>query len=294
MQTTGLELITVIIVTYNSASCLQQAASNLSKFPNIILVDNASQDDIRVVHQQSLPHAKLIRLSENRGFGAANNAALMQLQTPFALLLNPDCTLSVCSVLKLLEVATVFPQAAIVAPQVSRPDGTAEISYRWPARVWMSKGPAADALCSVGFVTGAVMLLRISSFRDVGFFDEAFFLYYEDEDLCYRLFKAKRSILLTPEAQAVHASRSSVKDGFPWRSEYIRGFHHAQSKLIFEAKHGSRSVVQGLRLRVLILAMLSLPLRILWPQPRYLVRLSGRIGGMLAWSSKATPSNTES
>lgn len=276
----------MVIVTYNSAHCIRQHASSLSSFANIVLVDNASQDDIAIAQQQCLPHAQLIRLPANRGFGAANNIALHQLQTPFALLLNPDCTMTEVAALTLLRTAIAFPQAAIVAPQISRPNGALEVSYRWPARLWVSKGPAAQALCSVGFVTGAAMLIRMSEMQDIGFFDEDYFLYYEDDDLCQRLFKAKRSMLIEPQAHAVHAARSSVKEGFPWRSEYIRGFHHAQSKLIFELKHGQSAAIQSLRLRVLLLAVIGLPLRVLWPQPRYVVRAIGRICGLIAWRSK--------
>lgn len=287
MQASGLEQITVVIVTYNSAHCIRLAAQSLIEFPNIVVVDNGSNDGISSAVQQCLPQAQLIRLPENRGFGAANNVALKQLQTPFALLLNPDCSLTAHSAMALLETALQFPEAAIVAPQVSRPDGTLELSYRWPARLWISKGPAAQAICSVGFATGAAMLFRLSEFEGIGFFDESYFLYYEDDDLCYRLFKAGRSILIAPHADAIHASRSSVKEGFPWHSEYIRGYHHAQSKLIYEYKHGLPAAVQGLRWRVLGLALLSFPLRILWPQPRYIVRLIGRISGLLAWRSYA-------
>ncbi len=287
MRSPDLDQITVVIVTYNSAHCIRQLASSLNGFAHIVLVDNASQDDIASAQQQCLAHAQLIRLPANRGFGAANNIALRQLQTPFALLLNPDCTLTKAAALSLLNTAIAFPQAAIVAPQIARPNGSLEISYRWPARLWVSKGPAAQAVCSVGFVSGAAMLLRISAIQNVGLFDEDYFLYYEDDDLCQRLFKAKRSMLIEPQAHAVHAARSSVKEGFPWRSEYIRGYHHAQSKLIFELKHGLPSAVQGLRLRVLLLAVISLPLRLLWPQPRYVVRLIGRICGLIAWRTNS-------
>lgn len=284
MQPTDLHQITVIIVTYNSAHCVRQLASNLVNFPHIILVDNASRDDIALAQQECLPQAKLICLKTNRGFGAANNVALLQTQTPFALLVNPDCSITAQAALQLLRTAEEFPLAAIVAPQVLRPNGSLEISYRWPARYWQSKGAQAQALCCVGFVTGAAMLLRVCIFRGIGFFDEDFFLYYEDDDLCMRVFDAKHNILLEPRATAIHAARQSVKEGFPWRSEYIRGFHHAQSKLIFESKHGRKERVSAYRAQLFMLALLSIPLRILWPQPRYAVRLWGRVIGLLTWS----------
>jgi N-acetylglucosaminyl-diphospho-decaprenol L-rhamnosyltransferase len=279
--------VTAVVVTYNSAHCLPDLAKSLASFKHITIVDNGSQDTIDSAVRQHLPQAQLIRLLRNQGFGTANNVALKQAlqgrKTPFALLLNPDCQLTDGALLQLMDTAQNHPTAAVVAPQISRPDGSLEISYRWPQGLWSSSGPAAQGVCCVGFVSGAVMLLRLSAFEDIGFFDEDFFLYYEDEDLCTRLFKAKRAMVIDPQACAVHASRSSVKEGFPWRSEYIRGFHHAQSKLIYERKHGQAQRVQALRLRVLLLALLTFPFRLLWPQPRYLVRLIGRIAGLVRY-----------
>ncbi len=283
MNAPGLDQITVVIVTFNSAHCLRTRSTHLNGFAQLVIVDNGSQDDIFETCEQYLPNAQLIRLQKNLGFGAANNIALRDLRTPFALLLNPDCELTPDTAQILLNAAEQFPEAALLVPQIVRPDGTPEISYRWPSRRWVSRGPAAQGMCCVGFATGAAMLLRAENFSSVGFFDEDYFLYYEDEDLCQRLFKAGCGIIVVPHAFATHASRSSVKEGFPWRSEYIRGFHHAQSKLIFETKHGHVSHVQTLRLRVLMLAMLSLPVRLLWPQPRYLIRLIGRIAGLLRY-----------
>jgi N-acetylglucosaminyl-diphospho-decaprenol L-rhamnosyltransferase len=276
-------LVTVIIVTHQSAHCLKAQSSLLAQFANVMIVDNASQDGIAEAVRLHLPNAQLITLPSNMGFGYANNVALQKVQTPFALLLNPDCTMEQQAVSALLDAADKFPEAALLAPQVKRPGGQLETSYRWPSRCWVSRGQAADGTCCVGFVTGACMLLRMHMYAQTGFFDEGFFLYYEDEDLCERVFRTKANIIVVPQATAIHVSRSSVKEGFPWRSEYIRGFHHAQSKLIFQAKHGDASRIQWLRMRVLLLALLGVPLRMLWPQPRYLVRLLGRIAGLLRY-----------
>jgi hypothetical protein len=117
--------------------------------------------------------------------------------------------------------------------------GQAEVNYRWPHTLWASRGPAAEGPACVGFVCGAAMLFRMDRFAAVGFFDEHFFLYYEDDDLCLRLFEARLPMVVVPSIQALHRSRGSVKGRAPWKSEYVRGFHHAQSKLIFEHKHGT-------------------------------------------------------
>ena len=272
--------LTVITVTFNSSHCIPALVSCLSGLPNVIAVDNASDDSTLLTIQKLLPKATLVRNHHNLGFGAANNRALASVTTPYALLLNPDCLPTPDFFKGMLQAAENFPDAAIIAPHLMRRDGTPEVSYRWPATHWNSKGPKADGPCCVGFVCGAVMLLNMDVMKDIGFFDETFFLYYEDEDLCQRAFLHGKQIVLVPEVKITHLSRGSVKGPNPLKSEFIRGYHHAQSKLVFERKYFG--VAHGLRLRwmTLLLALLTLVPRLLLPQPRYLARLIGRIVGL--------------
>ena len=272
--------VTVVVVTYNIAHCLPGLSSGLQTMHNIIVVDNASDDDLQTQLPLTLPQATLLRNARNLGFGAANNRALAQVQTPYALLLNPDCLPTKEFLDGLLQAAADFPDAAILAPHLIRRNGTPEVSYRWPSTHWVSKGPKADGPCCVGFVCGAVMLLNMDVMKRIGFFDETFFLYYEDEDLCQRVFLAGQQIVLVPELEITHLSRGSVKGPNPLKSEFIRGYHHAQSKLVFERKYFGAALAARLRWKTLLLALLTLALRLLLPQPRYLARLVGRIAGL--------------
>jgi hypothetical protein len=124
------------------------------------------------------------------------------------------------------------------------------------------------------------MLLNMDVMKRIGFFDETFFLYYEDEDLCQRVFLAGEQIVVVPDVEITHLSRGSVKGPNPLKSEFIRGYHHAQSKLVFERKYFGAALSARLRCKTLLLALLTLVLRLLLPQPRYLARLLGRIVGL--------------
>jgi GT2 family glycosyltransferase len=272
--------VTVVVVTYNSAHCLPGLSGALAAVRHVIVVDNASDDDLQAQLRLALPHASLILNERNLGFGAANNRALAQVRTPYAMLLNPDCLPTPEFLAGMLRAAHSFPEAAIIAPHLIRRDGRPEVSYRWPATHWVSKGPKADGPCCVGFVCGAVMLLNMDVMRRIGFFDETFFLYYEDEDLCQRVFLAGQQIVLVPEVEITHLSRGSVKGPNPLKSEFIRGYHHAQSKLVFERKYFGATLATRLRWKTLLLALLTLVPRLLLPQPRYLARLVGRIVGL--------------
>jgi GT2 family glycosyltransferase len=275
---------TVVVVTYNSSHCLHSLSGPLGKIQNLIVIDNASEDDLATQLKTVLPNARLIENSSNLGFGAANNRALAAVTTPYALLLNPDCLPTADFFEDILNAAAKFPTAAIIAPHLIRRNGTPEVSYRWPATHWKPSGPKAEGPCCVGFVCGAVMLLNMEVMKDVGFFDETFFLYYEDEDLCQRVFMQGKQIVVVPDVEITHLSRGSVKGPNPYKSEFIRGYHHAQSKLVFERKHFGAADAASLRWKTLALALLTMIPRLLFPQPRYLARLVGRIAGL--WQMK--------
>ena len=181
----------------------------------------------------------------------------------------------------LLNAADAFSDAAVVAPQLVATHGKAEINYRWPTTYWTSRGTGADGPLCVGFVCGAVMLLRMSRMAAVGFFDERFFLYYEDDDLCLRLFEAKLPMVLCPQVKVLHRSRGSVKGRSPLKSEYLRGYHHAQSKLIFLNKHESVEAANRLRRQLILTTTLALPLRIVLFSPKLIARMWGRWRGLL-------------
>lgn len=278
--------VTIVVVTYNSAHCLPMLSPLLSVCPNVVISDNGSDDDTAAKAQMLWPDVTVLAHGRNLGFGAANNRALAQVRTPFALLLNPDCEMTPQDLLALLSSAEIFTDAALLAPQLMASEDRPEINYRWPSAYWTSRGPAAEGPLCVGFVCGAVMLLRMERMALTGFFDERFFLYYEDDDLCLRLFQAKQSLVLCPDVRVLHRSRGSVRGRSPWRSEYLRGFHHAQSKLIFLNKHESLQAAQRLRRRLIWTTTLALPLRVILFSPKLVARMWGRWWGLLKWTAR--------
>jgi N-acetylglucosaminyl-diphospho-decaprenol L-rhamnosyltransferase len=274
-----LDELTVIIVTYNSAHCLEALAPALKGLVNLVFVDNASTDATAEKIAEFLPNARLLLNEKNKGFGAANNRALQQISTQFALLLNPDTLPDSDFFEKMLQAAEQFPEAAMIAPQLIDRNNSEEINYRWPSSEWISKGPGADGPCCVGFLCGAAILLNVRNMSQIGFFDEDFFLYYEDEDLSQRTFKALGPMMVIPQIRIKHLSRGSVKGRSPLRSEFLRGYHHAQSKILFEQKHGKHA--RWLRWKTLGLALLLLPIRLFLPKTKYVARLLGRVVGLL-------------
>ena len=275
--------VTVVVVTFNSAHCLAALVPLLEHCPHVVVSDNGSHDGTVELTRQLLPHATVLAHGCNLGFGTANNRALAQVRTPFAFLLNPDCLVQPQALAQLLQEAQNYPQAAILAPQLVNPRGRPDVNYRWPHMLWKPKGPQAEGPLCVGFVCGAAMLFRLQAFEKVGFFDEDFFLYYEDDDLCLRLFQQFIPMVVLPHIEATHLNRGSVKGNHPWRSEYTRGYHHAQSKLIFHGKHIGIGSAKAKRMALLMLTTLVLPIRCVFFSPKYISRMTGRWMGAYRW-----------
>ncbi len=275
--------VTVIVVSFNSAHCMPALARALSDWPHVVVVDNGSEDDSVAAAKRALPQARVVALAENLGFGAANNRGVAAARTPHVLLLNPDCELLPSDIAQLWAVAQADERVGLVGPQLMRDAQHPELNYRMGLTDWPGRGPGAAGPLCVGFVCGAVMLLRVQAFLSVGGFDERFFLYYEDDDLCLRLRRAGHVLQIAPEVRVMHRSRGSVRTRRPSRGEFLRGFHHAQSKLTFTQLHGSGDAAKRKRTTMLWATALVLPLRVLLWSPKHVARLWGRWRGVWSW-----------
>jgi N-acetylglucosaminyl-diphospho-decaprenol L-rhamnosyltransferase len=289
--THSLDDVTVVIVTYFSAACIAPMAKVLVNLKNILFVDNGSTDNTRELIRTLLPHARIVELPENIGFGSANNRGFAQCNTSYVAIVNPDIAFSLEALTKLVATADQFPNAAFVAPQLINKEGKLDISYRFPrylpgVRPWKAGAQAAEALTCVGFASGAFLLARREALIALKGFDESFFLYYEDDDLCTRAFNAGMQIIIDPHAVVTHFSRGSVQTTSSLQAEFFRAKHHTYSKLLFEKKHNSAqtSHSQSFKLaRLWAAALIALPIRLLIPSKKYsayLGRVCGRISGL--------------
>ena len=276
-----LSRVTVVLVTFHSAHCAAELGRCLKHFPHVTVVDNASTDDTIPQFQQHLPQAVLMPNGRNRGFGAANNRGVWGASTEFVLLLNPDCVIDAPNVSALVRCADDHPHAALIAPQLIGRQGQADNSYSWAPNTWPAKGPGAEGPACVGFASGACLLIRREAMVRVQGFDETFFLYYEDTDLCLRLAQQWGELILAPQARVMHLSRGSSGGRGRLKAEYIRGYHHIQSKFLFNVKHLGQQVSTGRRWRYCAVAALEMLARVLILDIVRATRVLGRVVG--AW-----------
>lgn len=276
-----LKLVTVVSVTYNSSHCIPSMSRALLGCPHVSVVDNASADGTVDAVRQLMPGARIEVFAENRGYGAANNAAIAAATTPYVLLLNPDCLADAAQIAEMVRHAQTDNSAVMWVPQLLDGAGREQLNYGMPRHWGRPRGGAAEGPLCVGYACAAVMLMHRERMQDIGFFDQRFFLYYEDEDLCLRAFDAGAAVVVVPHVRVAHLSRGSVRGPRPWVAEYWRGWHHAQSKVRFAAKHhgtvaGGRLLDASSRNAWLhVGARLALPVSL-----RLMARALGRLRGL--------------
>lgn len=167
------------------------------------------------------PRLVLIRNDHPKGFAANHNQAFQQCKTPLFAVVNPDIRLGEDPFPRLIETA-MRGSCGLAAPMVRNSEGAIEDSARHfptPLRLLakllgMGDGRhevvAGHIPVAVDWTAGMFLVFRAEAFRDLGGFDEGFFLYYEDVDICIRLWKSGRSILLHPDISVIHdAQRAS-------------------------------------------------------------------------------------
>lgn len=231
------DMVTAVSVTYESQALADSLAATLRRFQHAVVVDNASRDGTADRLAGLLPHAQIVRNATNKGFGSANNQAVALVDTPYALLLNPDCEIQPEALASLLDTAQRYPEAAIIAPQGWRSRETVQPSYRQAFYERRAKQPyrIPDGTCSAKWLHGCCLLIRVDAFRGFGGFDERFFLFYEDDDLCLRALQAGYDCLLEPQAQVLHLGGASSTPS--WRTEFFKQFHFFRSRRLIIGKY---------------------------------------------------------
>ena len=223
-----------------------------------------------------IPQSIRLANPKNIGFGAANNQALKLVKTPYAFLLNPDCTISLEILESLQHWAEIYSDAAILVPQLLKSNGEKDVSYRWPRSYWDSKGTAVEGPCCVGFASGAALFLNLKNSKNL-YFDESYFLYFEDDDICQRVFEEKMQIIVIPEIQLIHQLGGSVRYKKPLIAHFYGGFYMAQSNIIYCAKYHGSEAAHTLRLKFFISSLFKISISLVTLRIKKMMRYLGRL-----------------
>ncbi|MFA5158895.1 MAG: glycosyltransferase family 2 protein [Candidatus Omnitrophota bacterium] len=253
-------VLSIIIVHYRTRELTLQCLRSIQEFSprfshEIILIDNGSQDEIGEKVAGEFPEVRLIETGRNDGFSRANNLGIVNARGQYMLLLNSDTKILEPVFDRLVQIMDSRPEVGCLGPQHVGGDGRHQVSYgKFPDlfteilrkivdyRIALNdlniRGHLRE-LCSieqeVDWLSGSCLLLRREALRQAGLFDESFFMYFEDIDLCKRIHERGWKIVFCPLSKILHYSGQSVKENI------LAGLvAYRQSQIYFARKHYGR------------------------------------------------------
>jgi len=254
--------LSIVIVGYNSKGDLERVLPSLTRPApavdhEIVVVDNASTDPTTAYLRSAWPRVRLIVADGNLGFARANNLGVRNTASELVLFLNPDTVVAPGVVDRLVSAIDARPDVAVVGPRIVDGRGRAELSFGDFMSPWadlrqkvLVRGndrglPIIAAMVDrmtrqtheVDWVSGACLLVRRADLEAVGGFDERFFMYIEDVDLCTSVRRRGRSVLFSAESEVVHLRGRSAASAPQSTSHAYR-----RSQIAFYAKYHPRWV----------------------------------------------------
>lgn len=197
--------ITVVLVTRNSEKIIPLSLGSIAQDQRVILIDAMSTDNTISVARNNYPGLEVISLKEDKGLGAATNKGFASAKTEYVLNINPDTKFSEYCVEQLVLTADANPNAAGIAPILTNAKGNLDLSVMGPQEHnHYALQTTPDGPFCTWFLTGAVVLWRLSAFRKIGGFDENIFLYNEDTDLSIRSMQTGFPLIVEPSAKGHH------------------------------------------------------------------------------------------
>ncbi|MEH7414516.1 glycosyltransferase family 2 protein [Neobacillus drentensis] len=224
--------VAISIVTYNSKHIFDVLDNLKKEFRHdenfrFVIFDNNSNEDYKEHLREYMDFAEITFYHENNGFGFGHNYNLLHAEETYFLVFNPDIVLVRDDLLKMIDMMEKDSSIALLVPKVLNPDGSIQHLMRDRVSVFdyalrfvpfqsvkkmFSKRLASyelrdipnDRDVDIRIGSGCFMLLRGKDFKEVGGFDERYFMYFEDYDLCLELRKRNRRIVYTPFSQVVH------------------------------------------------------------------------------------------
>ncbi len=261
--------VSVVVVTLDALPWVERCLESVARYETVV-VDHGSSDGTCELIRRRFPAVRLVE-QENRGLAAGWNRGMAETTSRYILLLNADAWAVGYAVERLVAFADRHPRAAVVGPRLVNPDGTLQRSARGFPTLWRLAteyyflrklapwSRALNAFYEGGFrhdrprevewLMGACLLVRRQAVEAVGPLDEAFFLFSEETDWCYRFRAAGWQVLFYPGAEVVHVGGAS--HGGRLYRENLRGHlrflakHHG----LGEAERTRRMLVRALRLR---------------------------------------------
>ena len=216
--------ITVVITSFKSEEKIIGCLNSIDNQCKVILVENSNDTKIKEKIEKQFKNVDCILSGENLGYGKANNIGLKKVKSKYALILNPDASLNKNTLSNFLMLAEKYPQFSIIAPY----------KQEYKQEVFDIE---KTNLVKVKNVKGFAMFLNLKQFEDIGYFDENFFIYFEEIDLCKRLTNSNKEIYLSSSITINHDGAQSHNKSVNAEMELSRNWHWMWSTFYYHKKY---------------------------------------------------------
>jgi GT2 family glycosyltransferase len=217
--------LTIVIVSFKSEDILHRCIKSIDKKYPIIVIENSIDKKLKLELEQKYLNVNCILPKENLGYGGGNNLGLSKVKTNYTLILNPDVILMENSIENFFITVSKFPNFGIIAP-ISANEKYDNFNHEKDINIK-----------EVENVKGFAMFFNMKNLKKSNFFDDNFFLYLEEIDLCKRVRLMDIKIFIDPSIKVEHFGGSSHVSEINKSMELSRNWHWMWSSFYFNKKH---------------------------------------------------------
>lgn len=223
-------MITIVFLSFHSEHHIRRHLLEIDKKFPIIIVDNAANFKFKKEIEEKYSHVKVIITKENLGWAAGMNLGIKNSATKYVMINSPDISISNDSIQRLFSKIRKVKNFALFAPTYL--DETVHKNYY---KEFDIKDDSQDIL-EVEWIDNNFIINK-KEIEELGFFDENFFMYYENFDFCKRIFDSKKKMLVSKNIKFTHEGTNSVNKIFSFEVNLSRNWHYNWSKYYFFKKH---------------------------------------------------------
>jgi len=221
--------LTIFMIAYFSNYNIEKVIKQISKNIKIIIIENSNLYQTKIYFEKKYSNINVILSEKNLGVSAANNKAFKNINTKYALYLDMDVDFDVKIIQKFIEKADQIDNLALLVPQHQK--------LRYPKTWRYIPTEETNELIRMKMVHGHFALYSVEAVKDIGYFDEKIFFYYDETDFCLRAIKKNYKIYLMKNINVNHTGNNSYDYETQKNIEAVRQWHLMWGKFYFNKKH---------------------------------------------------------
>ena len=226
----------ILIVTFKSHKIIESCIENINKNFNILVVENSNDKNFTKHLEKKYPNVNCINIGYDSGFGSALNRGIKFIDTEYFISINPDSFPEKNCLETIINTAINNKNVDLVTPITLIKNGSKEFDdYGYFEKKKEFKN--SKNLLSVDWVNGNVFLAKKKLFEELGYFDENFFLEYDERDFQRRMYKNKKKILIDFNAKSHHLLGKSADQKYAFEMKCEACWHHGWSRYYYYKKH---------------------------------------------------------